>query len=170
MRLVPGAPDRGCPQGTRVFIYLEGNAMTLRNMKIGTRLGTVFGVVLLLMVMIAGTGVYRLNAVAASTKVLVEDALVKERLASQWATLLAPSIVHSFAMVKATDAENEAYFKKNLGEGIASINAVRDQMEKLLTSPEERQQFAAVVASRTGVLDNLALLTKMKAAGDREGH
>ena len=143
--------------------------MTLRNMKIGTRLGTVFGVVLLLMVMIAGTGVYRLNAVASSTKVLVEDALVKERLASQWANLLAPSIVHSFAMVKATDAENEAYFKKNLGEGIASINAVRDQMEKLLTSPEERQQFAAVVASRTGVLDNLALLTKMKAAGDREG-
>ncbi|MDP9902799.1 methyl-accepting chemotaxis protein [Variovorax ginsengisoli] len=138
-------------------------------MKIGTRLATVFGVVLLLMVLIAGTGVMRLNAVAASTKVLVEDALVKERMASQWANLLGPSIVHSFAMVKATDAQNEAYFKKNLGEGIASINVVRDQMEKLLTSPEERQQFLQVAAARKDVLDDLALIGKMKAAGDHAG-
>ncbi|MDM0122613.1 methyl-accepting chemotaxis protein [Variovorax arabinosiphilus] len=143
--------------------------MNLRDLKIGTRLGGGFAVMLLLMVLIAGVGMVRLNAVADSTARMVEEALVKERLANQWANLLGPSIVHSFGMAKATDPENEAYFKKSLTAGVASINPVQQQMEKLLTAPEERQLFLAVADARKRVLEHLAGINQLKAAGDREG-
>ena len=143
--------------------------MNLRDLKIGTRLGGGFAVILLLMALIASVGMGRLNAVADSTARMVEEALVKERLASQWTNLLGPSVVHSFAMAKATDPENEAYFKKNLTAGVASINPVQAQMEKLLTAPGERQLFLAVADARKRVLEILAVIGQLKAAGDREG-
>jgi len=143
--------------------------MNLRNLKIGVRLGGGFAAMLLLMVFIAGIGIVRLDGVAASTSTMVEEALVKERLANQWSNLLGPSIVHSFGLAKATDPENEAYFKKNLGEGVASINPVQQQMDKLLTGPEERKLFQAVADARKLVLEHLASINKLKAAGDREG-
>ncbi|MGJ7520454.1 methyl-accepting chemotaxis protein [Variovorax sp. LT1P1] len=143
--------------------------MNLRDLKIGARLGGGFAVMLLLMVLIAGVGTLRLNAVADSTAKMVDQALVKERLANEWANLLGPSIVHSFGMAKATDPENEAYFKKSLTAGVASINPVQQQMEKLLTAPEERQLFLAVADARKRVLEHLASINQLKAAGDREG-
>ena len=143
--------------------------MNLRNLKIGVRLGGGFAAMLLLMVFISGIAILRLDAVAESTSVMVEEALVKERLANQWANLLGPSIVHSFGLAKAADPENEAYFKKNLGEGVASINPVQQQMDKLLTAPEERKLFQAVADARKLVLEHLAGINKLKAAGDREG-
>ena len=143
--------------------------MNLRNLKIGVRLGGGFAAMLLLMAFIAGIGILRLNAVAASTSAMVEEALVKERLANKWANLLGPSIVHSFGLAKATDPENEAYFKKHLGEGVASINPVQQQMEKLLTAPEERKLFQAVADARKLVLEHLGTINKLKAAGDPAG-
>ena len=143
--------------------------MNLQNMKIGVRLGGGFATMLLLLVFISGIGILRLDSVAGSTSAMVEEALVKERLANQWANLLGPSIVHSFGLAKATDPENEAYFKKNLGEGVASINPVQQQMDKLLTQPEERKLFQAVADARKLVLEHLAGINKLKAAGDREG-
>jgi methyl-accepting chemotaxis protein len=143
--------------------------MNLRNFRIGVRLGAGFAIMLLMMVLIAGVGVVRLNAVADATAVMIDEALVKERLANQWANLLGPSIVHSFGMAKATDSENEAYFKKSLGEGVASINPVQQKMEKLLTSPEERKLYLAVADARKTVLAHLGTINQLKAAGDREG-
>ncbi|MGJ7493417.1 methyl-accepting chemotaxis protein [Variovorax sp. ZT4R33] len=143
--------------------------MNLRNLKIGVRLGGGFAAMLLLMALIAGVGIVRLDAVGHSTQAMVDDALVKERLAARWANLLGPSIVYSFGMAKATDSENEAYFKKNLTEGVASINPVQQEMGKLLTSPEEKKLFLDVVEARKAVLAHLATINALKAAGDREG-
>ena len=142
--------------------------MHLRNMKIGVRLSGGFAAILLLMMLVSGVALIRLNAVAHSARVMVDEALVKERVANRWANLLGPSIVHSFGMAKATDSANEAYFKKNLTEGVASINPVQEEMGKLLTSPEEKKSFDEVVEARKKVLAHLATINKLKAAGDSE--
>jgi methyl-accepting chemotaxis protein len=143
--------------------------MNLRNFKIGTRLGAGFAAILLLLMLVSSVAILRLNAVANSASVMVDEALVKERLAMRWANLLGPSIVHSFGMAKATDSANEAYFKKNLTEGVASINPVQEEMGKLLTAPEEKRLFLAVVEARKTVLAHLATINQLKASGDAEG-
>jgi methyl-accepting chemotaxis protein len=137
-------------------------------MKIGVRLSGGFAAILLLMMLVSGVALIRLNAVAHSARVMVDEALVKERVANRWANLLGPSIVHSFGMAKATDSANEAYFKKNLTEGVASINPVQEEMGRLLITPEEKKSFAEVVEARKAVLAHLATINKLKAAGDSE--
>ncbi len=64
------------------------------------------------MLVIAATGMQRLASVGKATEDMMQNALVKERLANQWSNLLGPAIVNSFAMVKATDPKAVAYFEK----------------------------------------------------------
>ena len=58
--------------------------MTIKNFKIGTRLGAGFALVLFLLSVIAGLGVWRLQNVGDATNEMARQALVKERLAADW--------------------------------------------------------------------------------------
>ena len=86
--------------------------MSLKDLKIGTRLGLGFTAMLLLMAFIAGIGVLRLTSVGQATDEMVSQALVKERLAAEWLTNLKSNTVANYAMVKTTDAQVAAYFSK----------------------------------------------------------
>ncbi|MGO4396614.1 methyl-accepting chemotaxis protein, partial [Variovorax sp. M-6] len=143
--------------------------MSLRDLKIGTRLGVGFAAMLVLIALISATGMLRLANVGNATHQMVEGPLVKERLVGEWAKLLAASIVRTFAIVKATDSATEAHFKKELAAGQALINPIQKQLEGLLTSPEEKKLYAEVADARRTVLEMLGTLNKLKAANDLEG-
>ena len=142
--------------------------MSLKNLKIGTRLGLGFAAMLLLMAVIAGTGFLRLASVGQSTDEMIAHALVKERLANQWSNLLGPTIVRSFAMVKATDPAVVAYFAKARADSSALINPVQKKLEELLTSPEEKKLYAGVADARAVVLEVIEKINKLKAAGQSD--
>jgi methyl-accepting chemotaxis protein len=139
--------------------------MSLKNMKIGARLGLGFAAMLLLMAVIAGTGLLHLANVGKATDEMIEHALVKERLANQWSNLLGPTIVRSFAMVKATDPTVVAYFAKARADSSALINPVQKKLEEMLTSPEEKKLYAGVADARAIVLEIIEKINKLKAAG-----
>ncbi len=142
--------------------------MSLKNLKIGTRLGLGFAAMLLLMAVIAGTGFLRLASVGQSTDEMIAHALVKERLANQWSNLLGPTIVRSFAMVKATDPTVVAYFAKARADSSALINPVQKKLEEMLTSPEEKKLYAGVADARAVVLEVIEKINKLKAAGQSD--
>ncbi|MDQ0086576.1 methyl-accepting chemotaxis protein, partial [Variovorax boronicumulans] len=142
--------------------------MNLKNLKIGTRLGLGFAVVLLLMLVIAATGMQRLASVGKATEDMMQNALVKERLANQWSNLLGPAIVNSFAMVKATDPKAVAYFEKGRADKSALINPVQKKLEELLTSPEEKKLYAGVADARGVVLATIGKINKLKTEGKNE--
>ncbi|SOD25433.1 methyl-accepting chemotaxis protein [Variovorax sp. YR752] len=142
--------------------------MNLKNLKIGTRLGLGFAVVLLLMLIIAATGMQRLASVGKATEDMMQNALVKERLANQWSNLLGPAIVNSFAMVKATDPKAVAYFEKGRADKSALINPVQKKLEELLTSPEEKKLYAGVADARGVVLATIGKINKLKTEGKNE--
>jgi methyl-accepting chemotaxis protein len=142
--------------------------MSLKNLKIGTRLGLGFAAMLLLMAVIAGTGFLRLASVGQSTDEMIAHALVKERLANQWSNLLGPTIVRSFAMVKATDPTVVAYFAKARADSSALINPVQKKLEEMLTSPEEKKLYAGVANARAVVLEVIEKINKLKAAGQSD--
>ncbi|MGJ7564727.1 methyl-accepting chemotaxis protein [Variovorax sp. GB1R11] len=142
--------------------------MSLKNLKIGTRLGLGFAAMLLLMAVIAGTGFLRLASVGQSTDEMIAHALVKERLANQWANLLGPTVVRSYAMVKSTDPTVVAYFAKARTESSNRINPVQKELEGLLTSPEEKKLYAGVADARAVVLEISDRLNKLKLAGQSD--
>jgi len=136
--------------------------MSLKDLKIGTRLGLGFAVMLLLMAFIAGTGVLRLTNVGNATDEMVEGALVKERLATEWLSLLRSNTVANFAMVKTTDPEVAAYFAKLQAAGSARITPAQKKLEAMLSTPEEKALYAAVAAARATVLETVGMLNKLK--------
>ncbi|AVQ84065.1 MULTISPECIES: methyl-accepting chemotaxis protein [unclassified Variovorax] len=142
--------------------------MNLKNLKIGTRLGFGFAVVLLLMAAIAATGMLRLGKVGKATEDLMQNALVKERLASQWSNLLGPAIANSFAMVKATDPKAVAFFEKARVDKSVLINPVQKKLEELLTSPEEKKLYAEAAAARGVAVVTIAQINKLKTEGKDE--
>ncbi|MGJ7527676.1 methyl-accepting chemotaxis protein [Variovorax sp. GB1P17] len=137
--------------------------MSLKNLKIGTRLGLGFAAILLLMAVIAGTGMLRLSNVGSATDEMMKHALVKERLANQWSNLLGPTIVRSFAMVKATDPAVVTYFANARAESSAKINPVQKKLEEMLTSPEEKKLYANVADARAVVLQIIEKINKLKS-------
>ena len=142
--------------------------MNLKNLKIGTRLGFGFAVVLLLMAAIAATGMLRLGKVGKATEDVMQNALVKERLASQWSNLLGPAIANSFAMVKATDPKAVAFFEKARVDKSVLINPVQKKLEELLTSPEEKKLYAEAAAARGVAVVTIAQINKLKTEGKDE--
>ncbi len=136
--------------------------MNVKNLKIGARLGIGFSVMLLLMAFITGTGLWRLENVGRATQGMIEDALVKERLANEWSNLLGPTIVRTFAMVKATEPANEAFFAKARVESSNAITPIQKKLEALLTSPEEKKLYEGVAEARKTVLEILPALAKLK--------
>jgi methyl-accepting chemotaxis protein len=142
--------------------------MNLKNLKIGTRLGLGFAAMLFLMAVIAATGLMHLANVGKATDEMIQHALVKERLANQWSNLLGPTIVRSFAMVKATDPTVVAYFAKARADSSALINPVQKQIEEMLSTPEEKKLYAGVADARAIVLDVIEKINKLKAAGQAD--
>ncbi|MGJ7535769.1 MULTISPECIES: methyl-accepting chemotaxis protein [unclassified Variovorax] len=142
--------------------------MNLKNLKIGTRLGLGFAVVLLLMLVIAITGVLRLASVGNATEDMMQNALVKERLANRWSNLLGPAIVNSFAMVKATDPKAVAYFEKARVDKSVLITPVQKKLEELLTSPEEKKLYAGAAEVRVFAVETIAKINKLKTEGKNE--
>ncbi|RUR71285.1 HAMP domain-containing protein [Variovorax guangxiensis] len=142
--------------------------MNLRNLKIGARLGFGFAAMLLLMVVIAGTGVLRLKNVGETTDEMVKHALVKERLASEWLSNLHSNTVANLAMIRTADPEVAAYFSNMQVEGSSRISRAQKELVPMLSSPEEKALYAAIAASRVVVLETVGKLNKLKDSGRLE--
>jgi methyl-accepting chemotaxis protein len=152
------APHSAAPSAP---VLKEEIKMNLKNLKIGTRLGLGFAAMLFLMAVIAATGLMHLANVGNATDEMIQHALVKERLANQWSNLLGPTIVRSFAMVKATDPTVVAYFAKARADSSALINPVQKQIEEMLSTPEEKKLYAGVADARAIVLDMIEKINKL---------
>src|SRR5689334_20235270 len=76
----------------------------LRNMKIGRRLATGFGILLLLSIAITGIGVLKLQVVANAAREMMEVPVAKERLISDWSKNITVAVVRTIAISKSSDA------------------------------------------------------------------
>ncbi|MFD0878630.1 MCP four helix bundle domain-containing protein, partial [Variovorax dokdonensis] len=143
--------------------------MSLKDWKIGTRLGVAFAAMLLLMALMATTGIYRLGKVGDATQEMLEGPLAKERMVAQWARLLSANIVRTFAMVKALDVDTEAHFKRELEGGQALIGPLQKRLETLMSTDEEKRLYGNIAEARRVVLSLLPQLSERKEAMDYDG-
>ncbi len=139
----------------------------MKNLKIGTRLGFGFALVLLLLAVIAGLGVLSLQNVGEATDGMVRQALVKERLTADWLRATSSNSVRTFAMVKSTDPEDQKYFQKNITEASLGITANSKKLLGMLDTPEEKSLYEKSVARRTAYLDLRSAALKLKADGQQ---
>ena len=84
--------------------------MRIANMKIGTRLGAGFGLILLLVAAIGVTGVMRLENINGASRNLVDDSLQMQKSAQGWLVGTSVNAARTLALVKAQDSETQEHF------------------------------------------------------------
>ncbi|MDH6591129.1 methyl-accepting chemotaxis protein [Variovorax sp. TBS-050B] len=140
----------------------------MKNLKIGTRLGIGFALVLALMACIAGIGVFRLQGVGDAVQEMVQRSLVKERLAANWLLNTSNNSVRTFALVKSNDAEVQEYLQKHMTKTSAAISETQTRLEALLDSPEERAISEDIKGKRTQYVGLRNAILKLKADGKQD--
>jgi len=140
----------------------------LSNMKIGQRLALGFAVVLSLSIVITVIGILKLNAVADAAEQMLDQPVKKERMISEWAANIAVAVIRTSAIVKSSDASLTEFFAQNTAETNAKAATYLKEVEPLLTSPEEKEIFAKMMALRGGYAGGRAEAVRLKSEGKSE--
>ena len=122
--------------------------MKISNLKIGVRLGGGFGLVLLLMMVMAAAGIWRLQEVGRLTEQMVSEAMLKERLTAEWHNLISISGIRVIAFARNSDQAESPTEAQQAAATRARVNAIQKQLEPMLTSKEEQALLDAVAAVR----------------------
>jgi methyl-accepting chemotaxis protein len=134
-------------------------------MKIGTRLGSAFALVLTLAAATTATGIWRLTEVDEAAQVM-EDAADRERLSRQWLRGTATNAVRTFAKAKTENPADEQYFQAEMEAQSASISELQKELETQIVSVEGRRLMETVAARRKEYIDIRNGIFKSKAAGE----
>ncbi|MEF7614421.1 methyl-accepting chemotaxis protein [Aquincola sp. MAHUQ-54] len=142
--------------------------MNLNALRIGTRLGGGFAVVLALAALMALIGCWRLSAVADATRDMMDVPLAKERLASEWFRNLNVGVRRTAAIAKSADASLETFFAEEAKASTARGNEIIKAIEALPASEEEKQLMATITAKRKDYLAARDAVMKAKRDGQAE--
>ena len=84
----------------------------MRNMRIATQLAICFTLVLALMMLITGIGIWRLKEAGGATDFMVKEAMHKERLAAKWLNATTANSIRTVALTKSADPDEQEYYRK----------------------------------------------------------
>jgi len=140
----------------------------MKNYRIGVRLGIGFVAMLMLMAVMVGIGVWRLQGIGDATDDMVKNALQKERDASRWHAAIKENGVRTFAVMRSDDAEFQKYFQTQIDAESKKVSDTQKRVEAAISSPEEKQLFDEVGKLRTAYRTAREDIFKMKAAGNAE--
>jgi methyl-accepting chemotaxis protein len=137
----------------------------MKNLSIGLRLGGGFAILLLVMLLISLTSIVSMGRMAQSTTEITEQALVKERMISDWSRNIHSGSRRTTAIAKSSDPSLATFFAQDAAESSRQSGALQDRIEPLLTSDEEKQIWVEIKKARAGYLAGRDVVTKAKAEG-----
>ena len=142
--------------------------MQAKSMRVGTRLLLGFGVVLLLLVAVALTGVASLEKVGNLSSSMVSDVLVKERLISEWSGLTAVNGVRTTAVVENPDPVVKARLDPLIKASSARISDIQKQLASMPKNAAEAPLYAEIADRREGYRKARDAVFKEKTAGNAD--
>jgi methyl-accepting chemotaxis protein len=142
--------------------------MKMVNLKIGTRLGIGFAIVLSLAVILTVTGIWNMRQVAVATQEMMEKPLAKERMVSDWYVLITAGIVRTSFIVKSADESLAATFAADIDAGAKKGAGIQSALGPLLTSDAEKEMYELIKAFRVKYQQAKTSVMKAKLDGKAE--
>jgi methyl-accepting chemotaxis protein len=139
--------------------------MKISDLSIGRRLSLGFAVILAILILNTGLGIYRLQGVAESTRSMMALPLAKERLISDWYRMVYAGIRRTTAVAKSADPALATFFAEEAKTATAFSQGLIKQIEDLSTD-QDKALMAELVATRKVYVGSRDGLMKAKAAGD----
>ena len=140
--------------------------MKLVDLKIGTRLGLGFGVLLVLMAGLAASGMWLLKDMGDATQYMVEDSIAKERLSTEWRSLTLANGIRTIASLKSGNAAEQNKLDEEIKATSAEVQAVLAQLEPQIRSASGKEMFKAAFAARNDYVSARDAALRAKQAGD----
>ncbi|MBS0506709.1 MAG: MCP four helix bundle domain-containing protein, partial [Proteobacteria bacterium] len=140
--------------------------MRLNDIKVGPRLALSFGLVLLITMVIAAVGVWRLQDLAAASERLTSTDNERLRAAVQWRQGIDQNWIRTRAALYDLDTSRLPAWQAEMDKTSAGVDLSRKVVERLLQSDEGRAQIAAVDKAREAYRKPRADLFKRKNAGE----
>jgi methyl-accepting chemotaxis protein len=144
--------------------------MKLNNLRVGTRLGGGFAVILLLLALILAGGIWRLNSTAAATRAMMATPLTKERMAEAWFRSVSAAMTRATAVAKTTDPGLDAVFaaEAKLSKSPGGNANIAKELAALVTDPGELKLLDQISANRKLFTETRDAMMKAKRAGDHD--
>ena len=140
----------------------------MKNLKIGQRLGLGFGMVLLLLVIIASLGVSKMASLNADTDTLVNADWVKAKLTNKVLDNVRGSIARVFQSIAVTDPQEAAKAQERLSINITTFNESIDKLTPLLRRPEAKKMLDEIKVVRDAYVASLTNVASLIKDGNRE--
>ncbi|MGH8855644.1 MAG: methyl-accepting chemotaxis protein, partial [Telluria sp.] len=141
---------------------------TFNNLTIGVRLSAGFALTLFMAVLIAGTGIWRLDQVANASRVTLAAPLAKERLIAEWYTQIFAAVRRTAAIVKSSDPSLTAYFKDDAAATGKLASDLVKQIEPLVEGDKETALFKRILEQRKLYSTARDSAVQAKADGNQE--
>lgn len=122
--------------------------MNLNHLKISTRLGLCFFMILLLAFIATGFAQWRLALTASETKLMMEQPLAKERMISDWYRYIQVGVRRTAAIAKSSDPSLAGFFSEDASVTMKGATEMRDKIEPLLVTDEEKRLFTGITEQR----------------------
>jgi methyl-accepting chemotaxis protein len=139
--------------------------MKVSDLSIGRRLSLGFAVILAVLILNTGLGIYRLQGVAESTRTMMAQPLAKERLISDWYRMVYAGIRRTTAVAKSADPSLATFFAEEAKTATAFSQGLIKKIEELSTD-QDKALMAELVETRKVYVGSRDGLMKAKAAGD----
>ncbi len=140
--------------------------MNLNNLRIGTRLGLAFGMVLLITALIAVIGVWRLGTLNAASQEIATIEMERSSLAQLWAANINTQWVRSASALKTSDAAYGEALQNEMAAATKSISEVQKKLEALIQDDEGKQLLTETAKNRAIYIEARAALMAKKKAGE----
>ena len=140
----------------------------MKNLRIGTRLGGGFVLILVVMTLITAVGLWRLQSVAQATRDMAQQPLALERMISDWYRYVYSGARRTTAIVKSSDPSLGQFFAADAASSTKESVELQKRIEPLLSSPEERALWDEIQQGRTAYLAGRDQSVKAKSEGRLE--
>jgi methyl-accepting chemotaxis protein len=148
-------------------LQLEGPTMSgIRSLRIGKRLAVAFGVILLILAVSVGVGVWRLQELVATTRALGTTESEKLKLAVVWRQTVDVNAVRTRAAILDSETSRIPAWQADMDKTSETTLAARKRLIELIHSEEGKALIAAVDVAREAYRTPRAALMKRRMAGE----
>jgi len=142
--------------------------MTLKNAKIGVKLGLGFGLILVLLSVAIGLGVLKLSRMNDATQQIVKVEWTKVKLSTKALDNARGSIARVFQLTNSTDAAEQAKAQERLTANIKGFDEALAELGPLLYRPEAKETHAKALAAKSKYVDDVNKVLALLKDGKKD--
>lgn len=140
--------------------------MKINNFGVGTRMGAGFSIVLTLVVIMAVTGIVKLNGILKETHVITDKLLVLERLTGAWGAAIDYNGAMGLSVLTSSDDGIKKFAQSKMSVTSERVNAIQKELTGLIVSDTGKSLLATVGDKRKQYIDIRNEAIRISEQGD----